>query len=361
MRKALSYSGTERAAMVQALKAAVAAIAAWALAGWWLDAPMALMAPWTALALVDVTVYRSLRSALQQLAVIVVGTLWAAAALGLAGGNTLGAMIVALPPLALLGNYRGLGSQGVYGATSALFLIVYSSNSPSQIGHRLLETAIGAIIGITVNALVLPPVRLRTVREQLRLLPVESAALLREVAEGLRGDWSASDAVDWHEQAGQLAVIRGALEQERGRNAESSRLNPVRRLRRGDAHQPPPEADVRWGLVADHLRAITRTLSTAAHENGFPQLPEPRFLTGYAELADHLAGLCETAAETLETGEAAGPYQEVWRKATQSAWDAYDYVTDCFHGQCGTAAAVGGALLVETRQLLFAVAGGRGA
>ncbi len=51
--------------MVQSLKAAGAAAVAWAVTGWWLEAPMALMAPWAAVALVQGTVYRSLRSAVQ--------------------------------------------------------------------------------------------------------------------------------------------------------------------------------------------------------------------------------------------------------------------------------------------------------
>ncbi len=51
--------------MVQSLKAAGAAAVAWAVTGWWLEAPMALMAAWAAVALVQGTVYRSLRSAVQ--------------------------------------------------------------------------------------------------------------------------------------------------------------------------------------------------------------------------------------------------------------------------------------------------------
>ncbi|NJA61039.1 hypothetical protein HC023_34755, partial [Streptomyces sp. NEAU-H3] len=103
VRTVFRQPGPERDSVVQSLKAAGAAIAAWALAGWWLKAPMALLAPWTALALVDATVYRSLRAGLQQLAVILIGTLSAAAALSLTRGDTLGAMALALPPLVLVG------------------------------------------------------------------------------------------------------------------------------------------------------------------------------------------------------------------------------------------------------------------
>ncbi|MEK8174248.1 hypothetical protein NKH77_50455 [Streptomyces sp. M19] len=51
-RIAVRQSGPERDTMVQSLKAAGAAIAAWALTGWWLNAPLALLArgrrwPWS--------------------------------------------------------------------------------------------------------------------------------------------------------------------------------------------------------------------------------------------------------------------------------------------------------------------------
>jgi uncharacterized membrane protein YgaE (UPF0421/DUF939 family) len=65
IRRAVTESGAERDTVVQSLKAAEAALLAWALTGWWWDAPMALLAPWTALFLVQNTVYRSLLSALQ--------------------------------------------------------------------------------------------------------------------------------------------------------------------------------------------------------------------------------------------------------------------------------------------------------
>ncbi|MFG2577269.1 hypothetical protein [Streptomyces sp. NPDC048481] len=45
---------------VQAVKAALAAWSAWAVAGWWLKAPVAFVAPWVAIVLVESTVYRSI-------------------------------------------------------------------------------------------------------------------------------------------------------------------------------------------------------------------------------------------------------------------------------------------------------------
>ncbi|MFF3531340.1 FUSC family protein [Streptomyces rubiginosohelvolus] len=144
VRSAYEEAGTERDTLVQSLKAAGAAIAAWAVSGWWLQAPMALLAPWTAIAMVGSTVYQSVRTGIQQFAIIALGTIWASAAMVLTRDQTMAAMLLTLPFMMLLGNYRRFGSQGIYGATTALLVITAGVSSTSTVGHRLLETLIGA-------------------------------------------------------------------------------------------------------------------------------------------------------------------------------------------------------------------------
>lgn len=360
-RAVLRRPGPERDTVVQSLKAAGAALAAWALAGWWLKAPMALMAPWTALALVDTTVYRSLRAALQQLAVIVLGCLGASAALAATGGSTLGAMALVLPPLLLIGTYRRLGTQGIYGATTALLVITYSSDSPAQIGHRLLETALGAVVGIATNALILPPVHLRSARDQLLSLPQSAARLLRTLSDGLRGQWTARDAESWHERARAMETLLVSARQARERAVESSRLNPARRLRRSRASWTPRAPDARWSAVTDHLGALTRTLAMIARRDIPLEPPGERFFHAYADLAQSLAEVCETEYEELAwygptASDPSGDDERVTR-----AREAYDTVGDAFRVLTGTASVAAAELLLETRQLLGVLTGGGGA
>ncbi|GAA1187340.1 aromatic acid exporter family protein [Streptomyces hebeiensis] len=351
---ALRAPGPERDTMVQALKAAGAAVAAWALTGWWLAAPLALMAPWTALVLIDATVYRSLRAGMQQLAVIVAGTLWASAAMAMTDGDTLGAMLIALPVMALAGTYRRLGAQGIYGATTALFVITYGAYSPSEIGHRLLETLIGATIGVCVNAFVLPPVHLRDVREQLRRLARDSAGLLRAMADGLRAEWDASDAAGWHDRARRLDQVLRALTEARGWSAESARFNPGLRLRRRPLPQPPPaEADALWDGVVGHLTALTRTLAGTAGERAGLTAPDAAFLARFADLAEEMAGLCDAEEEALAAASVRpGGAQRDDASAGERAWSLYEELAAGFRAQTGATARVSGGLLLEAEQLL---------
>ncbi|WP_063759897.1 FUSC family protein [Streptomyces sclerotialus] len=357
VRYAARRTGPERDTMVQALKMAGAAIAAWALAGWWLKAPLALMAPWTALALVDATVYRSLRSGLQQISVIVVGAVWASLAMALADGSTLGAMLIALPVLALVGTYRRFGAQGIYGSTTALFVITYGAYSLNEVGHRLLETCIGAVIGITVNALVFPPVHLRNVRDQLQRLPRDSADLLRHMSEGLREDWGTAEAEEWRDRARRLQPILRSLADARQWTNESLRLNPAWNLRRSGPHPPPESEDSRWHEIAEHLAVIARTLSRSVDEENPLARPDPAFLGRYADLADWTAEVCAAEADLFDEAGDGATTRDRRQKAMQEAWRRYGGMAESFGGQTGPAAAVSGELLVETRQMLSALTG----
>ncbi|MFD6426906.1 aromatic acid exporter family protein, partial [Streptomyces sp. NPDC060198] len=222
---AFEEAGPERDTLVQSLKAAAAAIVAWALTGWWLHAPMALLAPWTAVALVGGTVYQSLRMGLQQCAVIAVGTVWASAAMVITRDQTMAAMLLTVPFMTLLGTYRRFGNQGLVGATTALFVITAGSSSAFTVGHRLLETLIGAAVGITVNALVLPPVHLRSVRDRLGRFARDTSDLLGTMARGLREANGLDEAGRWDAEATRLALSLQGVAEARAWAMEGARLN----------------------------------------------------------------------------------------------------------------------------------------
>ncbi|MEW1613097.1 MULTISPECIES: aromatic acid exporter family protein [unclassified Streptomyces] len=350
VRNACTEAGPERDTLVQSLKAAAASIAAWALSGWWLQAPMALLAPLTAVAMVSSTVYQSLRTGTQQFAIIALGTVWASAAMALTHDRTMVAMLITLPFVVLLGNYRRFGSQGVYGATTALFVITAGSSSTSTVGHRLLETLVGATVGIAINAVVLPPVHLRSVRERLGHLARETAGLLDAMAGGLREEDGLKGAEDWHLTAARLMVSLRDVGDARRWAVEGSRWNPGGRLRRTGPKPPPFAEDIRWGRVSTRVLTVTRTLSGIGDD---PKLvrPSPGFFDGLSDVLEQAAHICAVETELLTPSEAdtSGESREA---AFKEAWASLDALTDTFHEEEGTASAIAGELLLETRQLL---------
>ncbi len=264
IRRAVASPGAERDTAVQSLKAAGAALLAWAVAGWWWNAPLAILAPWTALFLVQSTVYRSLLSAMQQLTVVVVGTLLAAVA-GVLTHNTMAAMALALPLTVLLGNYARFGTQGLYAPTAALFVLTSGAYTAPDIAHRFLETLLGAVIGIGVNALVFPPVHSRRVRHLRAQLPHSSAELLYTIADGVAAGHAGEQSRGWYDRAQRLTDVVTDLREARRWSDESCRVNPGLRLRRRAAPTPPTATwDFDWDQVTEHIATTARTLADPA-------------------------------------------------------------------------------------------------
>ncbi|MFJ3439148.1 aromatic acid exporter family protein [Streptomyces cyaneofuscatus] len=354
VRSACVEAGPERDTFVQSLKAAGAAIAAWAVSGWWFQAPMALLAPWTAIAMVGSTVYQSVRTGTQQFAIIALGTVWASAAMAFTHDQTMASMLLTLPLMMLLGNYRRFGSQGIYGATTALFVITGGVSSTSTVGHRLLETLIGAVIGLLVNAFVLPPVHLRSVRDRLVRLTRETAEVLGAMAEGLREEGGLEKSESWHHAAGSLTVSLQNVSEARRWAIEGSRWNPGGRLRRTGPTPPRYAEDTRWGRVCTRVLALTRTLKTISDDTELTP-PSPEFFRLLSDVLGQAGHICSIESELL-SGSGSGALRERRDAALREAWSTLSSLTDTFHHQEPSASAVGGELLLEARQLMTELA-----
>ncbi|MGW8063848.1 FUSC family protein [Streptomyces ziwulingensis] len=346
--------GRERDLVVQSLKAAGAALLAWLVAGVWMDDPMALMAPWVALVLVQATVYSSVRLATQQFAAICTGALLASGAQVLTDDHT-GALALSLPVLMLVANWSRFGQQGIYAATTAVFVLVSGTAvSASAVGHRLGQAALGAFIGVAVNALVLPPIHLRDVRENLAALAREAGDVLHTVAEDLhKTEWDAQTATGWSSTSARMQRRAEALRSARSWSQESLRLTygPLRLLNRAPTAVPPEEEDQRWNRVTGHITALTRTLSVAADEQRTPAPPEGPVLDLYAQLLCLIGDACRTEADRM-LGEAAGSRPEEATEATME--ELHQRLQEGLRehaGQGAAQAAVLGTLLLQAENL----------
>ncbi len=272
VRRAWAGPGRERDLAAQAAKAALAAWVAWAVAGWWLAAPMAFVAPWVAVVLVESTVYRSVAHGLQQLAAIAVGTA-VATAVALMLDSTMAAMALVLPAVLLMGQWRRLGSQGVYAATGALFVLTSGQVTVAASAARIAEAVFGAVVGVVVNALIRPPVYLRDSRSALEDAACEAQEILDAVADGLAtGQWDGHPAGDWHERALHLGRLVDQARSAIGWSHESMRVNPRGRRKRTLATPGKAYADALAVLdyVAVHTSGVTRTVWETADGGGRP-------------------------------------------------------------------------------------------
>ncbi|MFJ4468109.1 aromatic acid exporter family protein [Streptomyces sp. NPDC089424] len=298
IRRACAAPGRERDLAVQAGKAALAACVAWAVVGWWLQAPMAFVAPWVAVVLVEATVFRSLAHGLQQLAAIAFGTVVATAGV-LALGDAMAAMAVVLPVAVLVGSWRQLGSQGIYAATGALFVLTDPHVSVTGSAARIAEAVFGALVGIAVNALIRPPVYLRDTRAALEDAAGEARAILMSVADGIRDDErDAHRAEGRHERALRLRRLVDQARSSLGWSRESLRVNPLGWRRR---HSPGPAYDDAVAVldyVAVHAAGVTRTFMEVAEERRGARRPDPRITGPYADFLCRAAEAIHLYART---------------------------------------------------------------
>ncbi|GAB2758725.1 FUSC family protein [Streptomyces bullii] len=353
-RAAVREPGRERDLVVQSLKAAGAALLAWLVAGVWLGDPLALMAPWVALVLVQATVYSSLVQGARQFAAICVGTLLASAAQALTGDTT-GALALSIPVLMLLANWHRFGDQGIYAATTALFTLASGTVSASAVGHRVGQAALGAVIGVAVNALVLPPIHLRDVRENLAALPREAGDVLHTVAADLRENaWDARSTAGWLSASARLERRLDALRAARRWSRESLRLTsgPLRALHRAPrAALPPADEDERFGRLTGHVTALIRTLTVAADENRTPAPPDGRALGSYARLLELIGDACQAEARRLLDDGAGTPEDD---RAEEARRELHRHLQEELREHAGQGAAptaVLGTLLLQAENL----------
>jgi hypothetical protein len=308
-RDAARGPGRERDLIIQSLKAAAAALLAWVIARNWLGDPMAMMAPWVAVVLVQATVYSSLLRASQQFAAICLGALLASGAQELTGDIT-AALALCLPVLMLLGNWPRFGDQGVYAATTALFTLTAGPVTASAVTHRLGQAALGAVIGVAVNALVLPPVHLRDIRENLASLAHETGDVLHAAAAHLRDDdWDPHTAARWSRTAFALERRLDGLRSARRWSQESLRLTAgwLRALHRVPLDVPPADEDERWSRVTGHVMTLARTLAVAADTEREPSPPDVSALGSYARLLELLGDACHAEGRRIAGSAGDGP------------------------------------------------------
>ena len=185
MRMTSAVRATRRTPLLQVVKSAVATIAAWLVAGWLVPGPAPVFAAIAALLVVQPSLNQSFAKAIERSVGVVAGVV-IASVLGIAFGGTawvvLVAIVVALLVAWALRMTAGTSNQV---AISALLVLTLGTATPDYALDRILETLIGAAIGVVVNVIVVPPVAVTPARESVQRLAEELAATLERLADAL--------------------------------------------------------------------------------------------------------------------------------------------------------------------------------
>lgn len=314
--------GHERHILTLIAKSTLAATVAWVLAHDVMAAKSPAFAPFSAVLIMQVTVYQSLLQALRYVGAVAVGVALQGVLGLLAGPHLLTFVLVALVALAI-GRWRPLGSQGSQVATAAFFAfstyIAATSNGErwSQLGQIILLVLVGCGTGVVVNLLVLPPMRYRSAEHGIHTLAHSLCNLVGDMYPALReGKVDRRRTRHWRQRATQLEPIARQAQSSVHTAWESTFYNPRRLLRRYRhrtsfaGYQAVVDALER---VSHQVASMTRSIDRWDESGRADHLDFTRaygdFLSSLAHIAELLSqldeehlpdqsqGLCEAAAE----------------------------------------------------------------
>lgn len=274
--------------LLQSGKAAVAGMVAWFVATDVLGLEQPFLAPWSAVLVVQATIYRTVSRGGQQVAATFAGVFLGWGCGGVLGLGPLGMGVMLVAAFAL-GRLRWLRDEATTIATTGIVVIATNAIAESNllIG-RLADTTVGIVVGLLVNLLVWPPLRDRAAWARAGGLPPEIARVLGEMAAGLTPDLEAAGTKPWIRDL--RRIDEGIDEAWRllSQARESSRLNP-RRSRPAGLEDLVATLHLLEQVVADTL-SMARTLTTSAERatlwNDDFRAPFKQML---AETADALA------------------------------------------------------------------------
>ncbi|NGO75538.1 hypothetical protein G6045_07575 [Streptomyces sp. YC504] len=301
-RRALAWSGHERHTALLIGKSALAATLAWFVAHHLMQAQSPAFAPFSAVLVMQTTVYQSVLHSLRYTGAVVVGVaVQTALALTLGPGWPAFAL-VALVTLGI-GRWAKLGSQGAQVPTAAFFAFAtFVAAEPgdrlAQLGQIVLLVLIGCATATAVHLALVPPMRHRSAEFGIGILARAFAGLLADATSALREEERGE------ERTGRLDHTDALIAQARAdlRTAqESVSFNPRRYLRGHRGHTS-------FDGYATVLEALVRTLyQMASLHRSLDQWHEEHerhgdgaFLRNYARFLDALQEFAQVLGDLDE-------------------------------------------------------------
>jgi uncharacterized membrane protein YccC len=277
-----------------------------------LRSPPPLIAALTALLVVQATLSSTLTNGVQRVLSVVAGVALAMLFVTVVGLTwwSLAALVAAA---IVVGQLLRLGPHLVEVPISAMLVlgVGYSAGTQSTGYGRIVETVIGAVVGVLVNVLFPPPVQSRFAGQSVARLAEEIAALLDEAATQLPAGPSSEQTARWLEDARRLNRHVPRVDRALTHAEESRRLN-VRAL-----GAPRSTRSLRGGLDSLELCSVaTRTLFRSVHDwvrGGMPD-PDERYILqargAWAELLAALAVVVRAFGQLLQVEAEGAPSSE---------------------------------------------------
>lgn len=291
MRAALFRRG--RRPGLRTAKTTLAAILSFVLAQQLLSSSQPVLAPLTALLVVQLTMYETVASGLQRVASVVAGVL---IAVGFATwvGLTWWSLGFVVAASLITGRLLHLGDHLLEVPISAmLVLAVGGAEGPAL--DRVYETLIGAAVGVVVNVVIAAPLHVQPASDAIGELAERMAQFLRALADQLGEGWSRESADRMLNEARRLGNEVDHADRTLARAQDSARFNP----RVAEARAALPR--LRTGLTGlEHTYVTIRSLCRSLLDRTY-FVPSEQAETVYdAQVRDVLGDVLKAAADAIE-------------------------------------------------------------
>ncbi|MGX4687994.1 FUSC family protein [Streptomyces sp. JNUCC 63] len=272
--------------VVQALRSTVAATIAYVIAKWLSPEPVPLTAPLTALLVVQVTLFATLKTSIRRVNAVVAGVLVATTFSLLVGLTWWSLALVILAGLGV-GHLVRVDEFVVEVAISAM-LVLGVTTVGSTAWARIVETLIGAVVGLFCNLLLAPPVWTEQAGESIEGLARQVRQLMLRMGEEAAGPTPVERATARLHEARRLDHDITAVDAALRQAEDSLKLNP--RVREGLLNR----VVLRTGLDTLEictvvLRVLARTFTDLTKQRD----PEPLFSPQTGALVQEM--LCQIA------------------------------------------------------------------
>ncbi|MFF9569565.1 FUSC family protein [Streptomyces sp. NPDC014685] len=318
---------TTEPAAAQTLRSTAASVIAYVVAVWALPHPAPLTAPLTALLVVQVTLYATLTTGIRRVNSVVVGVLIASGLSSLVGLNWWSLGLTIFVSL-IIGRLVRVGEFVPEVAISAM-LVLGVSQVASTAWDRVLETLIGAGVGLLFNLLLAPPVWVQPAGASIDGLAREMGGMFRAMGEEVSGHVSVEQAAERLHAARRLDHDIVEVDASLRQAEDSLTLNP--RVRQGLLHR----VVLRTGLdtleiCAVVLRVLSRTLTDLAKARTEEALFPADVAEALTELFGQMAGAVESFSEliTASVAENAEEAEDRLARALAVSRETRDRVAD---------------------------------
>lgn len=254
-----SFTVATRPPLLQLVKTAVATVVTWIVASLIFPETLPVFGAIAALLVVAPSVNQSFAKALERSIGVIIGVVVGSVIGTFFGAESAIVLVAIVAAIAVGWAVRLTPASAVQIPISAMLVLSVGAVTPHYAFDRIIETLIGAAIGVVVNGLIVPPVTLAPAERAVGDLTVQLAAALDDLGDVLQKPSARGRLDELLINARLLQNMQQKAEEAIATGEESLRLNPRRSAHR-DRLEALDSVTPRLARIVTRVRGMTRTV-----------------------------------------------------------------------------------------------------